>query len=407
MPAISGNAWNYEQLVEQIYERLLASDDAVTVHRRRRFEGKRSGQSYEIDVSFEFKKVAVSFLVLVECKFYSRKVEVGDTIEFAFKVEDIGAQKGILVSTIGFQRGVFNIARSSGLALVKVNQPDTFDVVLSSRGPKVDFDYAFDEYYDVDVSGGEMPLLGIAESHGRPPEFLASLHIASGRDVAFGPWTTLFDALYDAGEQDKRSTHLLAAARRERASRNFSKAAQLAEEALALRERLLGAEHLGVAEVLNLLSGLYEKSGRLSEGESVARRAIDIGKKHLHPSHPDLLISQNNLATIYMGLGRDADAEECLVDARDAIDAGTEGALLAAINCNLAKICGRTDRHAEAASLYETALGGIESSLGASPMLAEVLDGYSLFLRGVGKPEEAEALAQRARNIRNKETDSH
>jgi len=35
----------------------------------------------------------------------SRRVEISDLLEFAQRIDDIGASKGVVVSTIGFQKG--------------------------------------------------------------------------------------------------------------------------------------------------------------------------------------------------------------------------------------------------------------------------------------------------------------
>jgi hypothetical protein len=139
----SSVGWTYELFVKRACESLL-KDDGIAVHHRRKYLG-RSGQTYEIDLSFTFKKASVDFLVLIECKHYAHKVRLNDVATFAFKLDDIGAQKGILFSTIGFQRGVLKIARSSGIALVKVDKPEGLDMVISSRGPAINLDHAFGE----------------------------------------------------------------------------------------------------------------------------------------------------------------------------------------------------------------------------------------------------------------------
>ncbi len=95
--------------MKKTYERLL-EETGVAIHHKKKYKGKRSGQNYEVDLSFDFEKVGVAFLVLIECKYYAKKVGVDDVAEFAFKIDDIGAHKGVLVTTQGFQKGVFKIA---------------------------------------------------------------------------------------------------------------------------------------------------------------------------------------------------------------------------------------------------------------------------------------------------------
>jgi restriction system protein len=53
----------------------------------------------------------------VECKCYAHKVSVDDIEEFHSKIDDIGAHKGIMVTTVGYQEGAVKTARGRGIAL--------------------------------------------------------------------------------------------------------------------------------------------------------------------------------------------------------------------------------------------------------------------------------------------------
>jgi restriction system protein len=75
---------------------------------------------YRIDVSLRFTQLEVDLLVLVECKNRVRPVEREDVQVLADGLRATGAQKGILFSTNGFQRGAIHYARSHGIALVSV-----------------------------------------------------------------------------------------------------------------------------------------------------------------------------------------------------------------------------------------------------------------------------------------------
>jgi len=151
------SAWNYELLVKKTYEDLLR-DDAIEVYHRKRYVGKRTGQPYEIDLSFSFRKGGVDFLVLIECKYYGAKVRVNDVTEFAYKIGDIGAQKGILFSTVGFQRGALKVAKGSSIASVKLSQPQVMDFIISSRGECIYLDLAFGDGGTMNASRDRLSL---------------------------------------------------------------------------------------------------------------------------------------------------------------------------------------------------------------------------------------------------------
>jgi hypothetical protein len=70
-------------------------------------------------VSAEFKIAGVKILIVIERKQYTRSVGIDDVMVLTSRLDDIGAHKGILVTTMGFQAGAVKMARSRGIALVK------------------------------------------------------------------------------------------------------------------------------------------------------------------------------------------------------------------------------------------------------------------------------------------------
>ena len=58
--------------------------------------------------------------VLIECKRYGRPVEREKVAVLADKLRALGAHKGMMFSTSGFQKGALTYAQKHGIALVKV-----------------------------------------------------------------------------------------------------------------------------------------------------------------------------------------------------------------------------------------------------------------------------------------------
>jgi restriction system protein len=108
----------YEDFLADLYGQLSKGLPAE-VFLRRKYSGA-SGQLYEIDLSIEFLLLGVRYLTLVEAKHYLNRIAVGEVLEFSAKLTDIGAHKGIMVTTSGFQVGAQVIASSRGIALVVV-----------------------------------------------------------------------------------------------------------------------------------------------------------------------------------------------------------------------------------------------------------------------------------------------
>lgn len=75
---------------------------------------------YVIDVVATFSALGAKFVVLIECKHHARKVERQDVQVLYTKLQSLGAQKGMLFSTSGFQSGALEFATIHGIALVEV-----------------------------------------------------------------------------------------------------------------------------------------------------------------------------------------------------------------------------------------------------------------------------------------------
>jgi hypothetical protein len=115
----------FELVVKEILEedlKDLSRYIGVKISRNRKIIGVASGHKHQIDIVVEFKFSKFKIVVLVECKKYGRKVGIDDVLEFAARIRDIGAHKGVIVSTSGFQEGALKIAHAHGIALVMVGQ---------------------------------------------------------------------------------------------------------------------------------------------------------------------------------------------------------------------------------------------------------------------------------------------
>jgi tetratricopeptide (TPR) repeat protein len=89
----------------------------------------------------------------------------------------------------------------------------------------------------------------------------------------------------------------------------YNEAIPLAEQALAIRKKVLGDNHLDTATSLNNLALLYESQGRYSEAEPLYKQALTISKQQLGDNHPLTASSLNNLAGLYYSQGRYSEAE--------------------------------------------------------------------------------------------------
>ena len=190
-----------------------------------------------------------------------------------------------------------------------------------------------------------------------------------------------------------------------RAMNRLAEAEDLIKKALAIDEKHYGAEHPKVASRLSNLASLFKATNRLAEAEPLMKRALAIDEKHYRPEHPEVAASLNNLASLFKATNRLAEAEPLMKKAL-AIDEkhyGSEHPEVAGNLNNLASLFKATDRLAEAEPLMKRALEIDEKSYGPEhPKVAIRLNNLASLLKATNRLAEAEPLMRRALAINEK-----
>lgn len=75
---------------------------------------------YQIDVLVEYTALGTKNTILIECKKYRNSVKKEVVNALQAKLQSLGAQKGIIISTSGFQSGAVQYAEKHGIALWQV-----------------------------------------------------------------------------------------------------------------------------------------------------------------------------------------------------------------------------------------------------------------------------------------------
>ena len=191
----------------------------------------------------------------------------------------------------------------------------------------------------------------------------------------------------------------------------YSEAEPLHKEALAIRRKQLGDNHSDTAESLNNLAELYRLQGRYSEAEPLLKQAIDIWKQQLGDNHPLTATGRNNLAALYYSQGRYSEAEPLFQQASTIIrqQLGDNHPNTARSLNNLASLYQDQGRYGEAETLYKQALDIIRKQLGDNhPDTATNLNNLADFYRSQGKYAEVEPLYKEALDIYKKQLgDNH
>ena len=117
------------------------------------------------------------------------------------------------------------------------------------------------------------------------------------------------DRLRLADDDPHRVTLLVHTAMVQAERGDFAEAIAIGERALAIQERVLGADHPDVAIVLNNLGIAYSQLDDDAHAVEVWQRALDIRETALGPAHPDVAASLGNLALVAYSRGELDQAE--------------------------------------------------------------------------------------------------
>jgi hypothetical protein len=111
--------------------------------------------------------------------------------------------------------------------------------------------------------------------------------------------------------------YLKAAAELSFSFEEFQETGQLLEQVLKIQERLLGPEHLDLAQTLNNLGVLRHTQGRHAEAEAFYLWALEICEAQRYPQDQDAVNLMQNYAAFLQEVGRQHEADE--VKARTAL----------------------------------------------------------------------------------------
>jgi tetratricopeptide (TPR) repeat protein/transcriptional regulator with XRE-family HTH domain len=170
----------------------------------------------------------------------------------------------------------------------------------------------------------------------------------------------------------------------------------LLQRALSIREQLLGAEHLDVAECLHSLGWLYAEQRRYQEAEPFFQRVLHIRELLLGPEHLDVAESLHRLGDLHFEQGRYKEAEPFFQRAlliREHL-LGAEHLDVADSLDNLGLLYSKQGRYQEAEPLLQQAVMLWEQRDPNHPRVCRSLKHLGLLYSKQGRYREAETLFQ-------------
>ncbi len=145
---------------------------------------------YQLDIYATFVALGVQFKVIAECKRYSKPVSREKIVVLADKVKSLGAHKGILISTSGFQSGACDYAQKHGIALLQIFDKGVMHVMNAcppQTREQVFVQYLISEkirrmpkYYAYEYHNADFPMRRIYPSKDQEQKIMKQIAIENG-----------------------------------------------------------------------------------------------------------------------------------------------------------------------------------------------------------------------------------
>jgi len=114
---------DYEIFVRDIVEALLKADGLQTVKVEHDVQVQGISRSHQIDVYWEYELGGVLHRVIINCKNYKSTVEVTHVETLAGVLNDMPGVRGVIVTTLGFQKGAIDYAKVHKIGLKVIRPP--------------------------------------------------------------------------------------------------------------------------------------------------------------------------------------------------------------------------------------------------------------------------------------------
>jgi len=205
--------------------------------------------------------------------------------------------------------------------------------------------------------------------------------------------------------QEARWKELNEQALKLRSQGKYAEGTELAARSLAIAEKTFDPSHPNLAIALNNLASLYQAQGKYSEAEPLFKRSLAIREKARGTNDPAVAPALNNLALLYQAQGKYSEAEPLFKRSLGICEKaeGPNHPNVARVLSNLADLYRAQANYFEAEPLNKRSLAILEKALGPNdPAVTAALNNLALLHQAQGKYSEAEPLYKRSLAIREK-----
>lgn len=117
----------YEKFVRSITEALLRAQGLETVAVQHDVQIQGISRPHQIDVYWEYRIGGILHRVIINCKRYSKTVEVTDILTLSGVLADLPGVRGLIVTTVGYQKGAIDYAKAHHIGLKIIRPPQDDD----------------------------------------------------------------------------------------------------------------------------------------------------------------------------------------------------------------------------------------------------------------------------------------
>lgn len=172
---------DYEKFVRDIMEALLRGQGLQTVAVQHNVQVAGTSRTHQVDVYWEYRLGGVLHRVIINCKRYNSTVAVTDVLTLSGVLHDMPGVRGLIVTTIGFQKGAVEYAKTHQIGLKVVRPPKDDDWEGRLREVHLDLQIREPELIGCDVQLDREWLL--ANMTGEPDSFTGGVTVAAATTV--------------------------------------------------------------------------------------------------------------------------------------------------------------------------------------------------------------------------------
>jgi len=126
---------DWEKYEERIFEKLNDSFPGSSILKNQKIIGKYSERSRQIDILVRSESIGRELIVIIDCKKFSKKIDVKTVESFIGFSEDVGAHIGIMITNIGYTKSAEKRAKNHHKDIqLDIVEFENFD----------DYDFSFD-----------------------------------------------------------------------------------------------------------------------------------------------------------------------------------------------------------------------------------------------------------------------